>query len=348
VNAATPGTTLEVCAGTYSEQVTVGVSNLTIEGAGTSTIVDPSTLTPSTVSDLDTHQPIVPIFDVSGQSNVTITGLTVEGSGLTTSFSWPGCGDNFVGVLSQNASATLSNVTVEGIKLPPALFGCQDGLAVFAQSSVGPQNTLTVVHSTITNYDKNGVTCVDKYTTCSVAQSTITGMGPTDGIAQNGVQIGPGAPGSVVDHNNVSGNDYTGATNTVEPQADYAAGILLYDGTGSEEVNQNTLTDDQIGVEAVATTATINQNTISQTSGIENSVGIFAVACDFYCGSFGLSGNANVNDAIVHNEISFVTATSGTVGIWTDDSAANTGTGRVIGQLVKNDISGAATPFENG
>src|SRR5579863_209160 len=300
LDAATPGTTVQVCAGTYAEQVSVGVSGITINGAGAgNTIVNPSSATPTTVTDLDTSATIVPIIDVTGQTGVTIRNITVEGSGLSANFT--GCSDNFVGVLYQNATGTVEDTTVDGVELPPSLFGCQDGLGIFAQSS-SSSTSLTLTHSTVTSYDKAGVVCVDNSTTCDVTHNTITGAGPST-TGQNGVQIGPGAPGSVVDHNTISGNDYTGTTNSTEPQADYAAGILLYGATGTVGVNQNTLVNNQIGVETVATNATINQNSLSQTSGIDNSVGIFAVACDFYCSYFGLDGNTNVNDTIVQNQI---------------------------------------------
>lgn len=345
VNAATSGTTVRVCPGIYDEQVTVNVSDITIQGAGaSSTTIDPTTSSPTTMSDLDTGQTIVPIVDVAGQADVTIADLTVEGSGLSNGFS--GCSDNFVGVLFQNASGALADAIVDGVELPTSLFGCQDGLAVFAQSSSG-QTSLTVAHSSITSYDKGGVVCVDANTTCSVAFDTISGVGATDLIGQNGVQIGPGAPGSVVNHNAISGNDFTGSPNTTEPQADYAAGVLLYGATGNVGVDHNSLADNQIGIETVASNATIDHNSLSQSaSGIANSVGIFAVACDYYCWYFGLSGDSNVADSITHNEISFPGApTAGTVGIWTNDSAANSRTGLVIGEVDKNVIAGAAQDY---
>ena len=37
-------------------------------------------------------------------------------------------------------------------------------------------------------FDKNGITCDDTYTNCTITNSTVQGDGPNNGIAQNGIQ----------------------------------------------------------------------------------------------------------------------------------------------------------------
>jgi hypothetical protein len=70
----------------------------------------------------------------------------------------------------------------------------------------------------VNNYDKNGITCDDPGTVCNVKNTTVTGIGSTPLVAQNGIQIWA-ASGSL-SANVVTGNTYDGPTYS-------AAGILI-------------------------------------------------------------------------------------------------------------------------
>jgi hypothetical protein len=348
VTAAQPGATVYVCAGTYAEQVTISTARLTLTGAGATSVIDPTTSSPSTVSDSDTLTPIVPIVDVTpGTAGVKVSNLLVDGSGLTANFSWPGCTDNFVGILYQAASGSVADTSVQNVLYPADLIGCQGGEAILAEDAPSGtanaptgRSTVTIENDTVTTYDKNGVTCNDPGTTCTISQNTVTAS-PTSATAQNGVQIGFGAGGQVSD-NQISGNDYTGATNTVEPAADYAAGILLYGAEGTTDVEWNTLTGNQIGVETVHSSAVLSDDRISETSpGITDSIGVFSVPCDYYCSYAGLSGGT-VAVRVTDTTITFPGfPVPGTDGIWLGDGAASS-TGTVNFVVAGDHISGAA------
>ena len=306
------------------------------------------TSSPATVTDEDTGQTIVPIVDVEpGSTGVTLSNLVVDGSGLSSSFS--GCGDNFVGVLYQEASGTISASTVRNVELSSGLGGCQDGLAIFVQSGSGTAN-VAIQQNTVTNYDKNGITCVDAGTVCNIDQNTITGAGPTSTIgAQNGIQVGPGAAGTI-DNTNASGDDWTGAVNPVEPQADYAAGILLYGAGGKTTVDHSDLGNDQIGLEIVDSNAHVDHSTITETgSGIPGSVGLFDVPCDYYCSGIGLSPG-NVTLSLDHTQVSFAGTPAGSYGIWIGDSWTGSGGsgGTVTYHVDHSQITGATYPTAYG
>ncbi len=91
----------------------------------------------------------------------------------------------------------------------------------------------------MTAYDKNGITCDDAGTICSVTGSTVTGIGPTPLIAQNGIQLYDAAGGSIMG-NTVSGDSYTGGTYT-------AAGLLLIS-NGTLNVSGNTVSDSDVNI----------------------------------------------------------------------------------------------------
>ncbi len=336
VDAAKSGETVHVCAGNYAEQVTISTSGITLSGEGATTIIDPTSATPSTVSDLDTATTTVPVVEISpGTVGVDVENLTIDGSGLSAGFAWPGCADNFVGVFFQASSGSTSGLIVQNVELPPALFGCQQGLAIEVQAGLSGRANVSATQDTISNYDKGGIVCNDSGVSCDLRDNTIRGVGPTS-TGANGVQIGSGATGSV-QGNAISANDYAGPTNSTEPQADYAAGVLLYGAAGQSQVDGNTLTNDQIAVEVVHSDAQVNGNNILETSAIDGSVGIFAVPCDYYCSYFNLAGG-NQQVGVTGNTISL--AGAGTTGIWIGDGAASS-TGSVNAIVAQDAISGA-------
>jgi len=345
--AARPGDEVFVCAGTYDEQVTISTSGITLKGSGPGTVIDPTTSSPVTVRDSDSLSPVVPIVDVTpGTRRVRISGLAIDGSGLTGGFSWPGCGDQFAGVLFQAASGSVDRTVVQNVELPANLFGCQDGNAILIEGAPSgtpnqPTGTarVSIGMNTVTGYDKNGITCNDPGITCGIWRNAVTGV-VTGSIAQNGVQIGFGARGWVRG-NQISADDYTGATNPTEPQADYAAGILLYGARGDTHVTRNTLTNDQIAIEVVHSRSTLRGNAISETGGgIAGSIGVFAAPCDYYCSDFGLSGGGE-HLVMTGNAISFPGGPlAGSYGVWAGDAAASA-TGVVRVHIAGNHIAGA-------
>ena len=124
---------------------------------------------------------------------------------------------------------------MRNIELPPADFGCQDGLGVYVASDPGTNSSVTMNGLTVSAYDKNGITCRDTGTSCGVENSTVTGVGPTSLIAQNGIEVFH-ADSAVLQGNTVSGNTYTGGGAGNE-----ATGLLLWD-VGSVTATGNTLT----------------------------------------------------------------------------------------------------------
>ena len=336
VNAAAAGDKIVVCAGTYPEQVTITTSNLTLMGQGIA-IIQPTSAT-TDASDLDSTQPIVSILAVeSPAKGVHVSNLTIDGSGIESSVD--GCSDDLVGLLYQassgTATATIGHVTVENVT--PSNSGCGSGLGIFVQGGTTgtAKATVTVSNSSVSGYGKNGITCGDVGIKCTITTSSITTT-PTGLVAQNGVQVGFGAAGSV-SGNTISGNFWTAyATDTSnpQPQSDYGAGVLLYAAginasgatTVSTTVKGNHLTNNQIGVEVVDSAASVTGNSILESSpGIADSIGIYGVGCDGYC-SFFTANNGDSLDSVAAsnqavtvsgNTINFASpAPSGSYGIW--------------------------------
>jgi hypothetical protein len=270
---------------------------------------------------------------------VQLAGLTIDGSAIQSSVD--GCTTDLVGILYQastgSASATMKHLAIENTT--PTNSGCGSGLGILAQAGTtgASKATLNISNNTVSAYGKNGITCSDVGIKCTIAGNTITSAA-TGAVAQNGVQVGFGAYGSV-SNNTISGNDWTGTHSNPQVQSDYASGVLLYaagiDSTGvatlSTLVNGNHLTNNQIGVEVVDSVASVKSNSILESSpGIADSIGVYGVGCDAYCGYFTANNGAFLNVAaasgqrvnVAKNTIDFASpAPSGTYGIWLGDSA---------------------------
>jgi hypothetical protein len=164
----------------------------------------------------------------NGGATASVIDLNVTASALTNVCD--GGSDRLRGILSDGASGTISNNTVTGVR--QGLSGCQEGNAIEARNEpfseagpveVGPDVNVTIWNNTVSNYQKNGIT-VDGAVIATVTGNVVTGDGPANYIAQNGIQIGFGGT-ATVRSNTVSGNDYS-------PRTTLACGILLYRADG--------------------------------------------------------------------------------------------------------------------
>jgi hypothetical protein len=140
-------------------------------------------------------------------------------------------GANYFGVVVRGTSADVNESAIHDIGEVP-FNGTQHGNAVVY---VGGAHG-TVSGNTVTRYQKNGITIRDPGTSASVLNNIVTGQGPIDYIAQNGIQISFGASATVTG-NTVSGNDYT-------PEPVTACGLLFFQANGVKQ-SKNSLFDNE-------------------------------------------------------------------------------------------------------
>jgi hypothetical protein len=245
VNASPAGSTAFICPGTYAEQVVitknftlVGVSSLGTSGAAAAGFNNPVITSPANgvvgnATDLFDGSAIaaqIAVLTPSGAGSpilVNISNLAVNGSNNQIS----ACSPNLVGIYYQNASGTMNHLVTSFQELSAGLFGCQSGLAIFAESGYGSGGTsvVTIENSSVHDYDKNGITVDGTGTTATITGNYVVGIGATGATAQNGIQVSDGANGSVK-NNTVTDDVYTGGTYS-------ASGILLYDSGGTNAQN---------------------------------------------------------------------------------------------------------------
>ena len=289
IGKASDGDTINVAAGTYDEQVVIDKS-LTLQGVGITTVIKPSQTTANNFQTFsrkvggpsDYGAPIV-VANVAGGS-VTIKDLKIDGSLVTTSTP----GSRFFGIMYRGTGGLVDSVTVESI-------GIETGDGMYL---VGLDQTVTieVKECTVSGCLKNSITANYASLTANIHHNTATGMGPTSAIAQNGIQIGFGATGTV-SNNTVNNHCWTGTyggTNdpATDSAADGAAGVLLYHPSATTEVGNNTLTGNQFGIWTVGASAiNVHDNNITGLSHTGNAypVGITVWSADQWSDDFGYS-----------------------------------------------------------
>ena len=224
IDGANDGDIIMVTPGTYYENLTISnKNNLTITGTGIgSAIIRPNILKTTGVAhkyDPDMH---VALF-VNASTNLTIQGVTISGNGLS---------PNAV-VFWNAASGEIKNSLVTDTTV---ITGLQTGQGIAVDASSGLISSLNLTNVQINGFNKNGIDAVDGnrgtsspgIITVNVNGGNITGFGPTDMIAQNGILFWERAGGTVggsINGVNISNLNYTNIT-----IPDEASGILGYAG----------------------------------------------------------------------------------------------------------------------
>jgi parallel beta-helix repeat protein len=247
----------------YNEQVTISKS-ITLAGQ-TGAVIQPSPFVQNATS-LSSGNPIAAAILVTPATmGVVISNLIIDGSQNQIS----GCGLNPIGVYFQNASGTVVHTAVRYFELDPADAGCQTGIGIFAQAdgAGGISNVIAEVNS-VHDFQKTGIVGNEIGTTLTATSNVVTGSGPTPNIAQNGIQIGFGATGTI-SGNTVSNLIYSPCVNTSNCPGS-STGILIYDPSTSTSASVNTKSNNVSSTQGAiyylsANDGTISGNTISAT-----------------------------------------------------------------------------------
>ena len=326
VNAASSGSTVNICPGRYPEQLLI-TKRLTIRGiangsADAAIIVPPPGGVLQNTTSLSSGNPIAAQILVQGATGVSLSNLTVDGSnnGLTENSC---AGPNLIGIYYQNSSGSVTHTAVFNQTMNPTN-GCLNGLAIFVQSGNGGTSNVTLSNNHVQNYQKNGITANESGTTVTIRGNTVVGQGPTNGAAENSIQIGFGATGSITG-NTVGDDIWVPPLDTPVDSDDAASGILVYASSGIS-VSQNTVTNTQFGIVFVtdpsfgsADGGAITSNKIAAThifDGIElcnnsnmvtgntvNGSDEAAIHIDSGCQNFSGGGNTGSGNTISGNTI---------------------------------------------
>lgn len=188
------------------------------------------------------------VVTVDGARCTTIRGFTITGPSDVT-------GRNGTGVNVINGGSAVIDSNIITFDTTNPISGLQQGRGI----NVDLASCAMILNNSVSNYQKTGIRINGAGTSAMVFNNIVTGVGATNLIAQNGIQVSRGAT-SLVQGNMVSGNNYTVAGTS-------SAGILLFQvvATAPVVVQFNPIvTSNNLGIALSQTVGTLIQgNTAS-------------------------------------------------------------------------------------
>jgi len=248
IDASSAGFIVNAGPGNFTEQLEVN-KDLTIDGQGSgiTNIISPNVLTLFFTTP-SVNKPVIYVHDAA---DVIIKDLTVDGAGKGNA------NNRFQGIAYRNAGGTVRNCDIKGIRNTP-IDGVQAGVGIYAFADNGTSRKLNVIKNNIVDFQKNATVFSGADLSAKIDSNTITGAGAVNFIAQNGIQLGFGAAGSVR-YNTISNLSYT-------PSTAVSCGVLLYQSSGPDTTANNILTACQMGIYYIDVGGVIRENTISATA----------------------------------------------------------------------------------
>lgn len=231
------GRTLRLRADCTTDSTIVVPQGVTLDGKGhTITAVDPP----------GGH--FVGAVVENGGNVAHVRRLTISANGLTEVCD--GGAAALAGIAFRSASGSITNSNV--LHLNQGASGCQEGHAIVVNHDGPRRHRVTISGNMLSDYQKGGI-FVSGNVSATIRDNVVTGNGPIDYIAQNGIEVAWGARARV-QSNAVSDHSYAGA-------GWVATGILIIGGGGfgtcdGEEcpyttgvrVLENVVVDNDIGI----------------------------------------------------------------------------------------------------
>jgi hypothetical protein len=197
VDAAAPGATIQILAGTYVEQVRIG-KPVTIVGAGMAATV----IRAPAALQRNNKTKETSIVEISEGASVFMSRLTVAGPGSGTCKK----GALTAGIRVRNeAHLDLRFAAVRDIHDTPFAACFHSANAILVGDVPSPAASLTIDHSEVTNYQGVGIVVLGFGSTATITHNTITGPGLASGVGTGGIEFPVGSVGTI-SHNTVSGN----------------------------------------------------------------------------------------------------------------------------------------------
>lgn len=257
VNSVPAGSTVQICPGTYLEQITIN-KNLTLTGVATAgndavvIAVPAGGYVANNVSVLSVRSGLpfaagILVYEPgSTPPRVTINNITVDATGNNVAGSY-----ELAGIAYQNASGIIQRATVLHVDEPPADDGLQSGQGIYAEegNSTSPgSEAISIFNNFVKDYQKNGI-AVRYGGVATITGNTVIGQGPTSGAAENGIELAFGVTKGTITGNTVTNDVW--APDTFADRGDAATGILVYQNAETSApmtINSNSVSNTQIGV----------------------------------------------------------------------------------------------------
>src|SRR6266849_1312910 len=146
-----------------------------------------------------------------------VTGATIQGA-------------RYFVVVADGATVNVTDSDVHDIGNDP-FDGTQHGVGIYFTNGASGD----ISGNSVSAYQKGGIVVNGDGTTATVTGNTVTGLGPVDFIAQNGIQVSRGAV-ATVRGNDIAENFYTGEAGVPNPAGAspegfeyFSTGLLLFE-----------------------------------------------------------------------------------------------------------------------
>jgi hypothetical protein len=188
VDAAAPGTTILINAGTYAEQVTIIGKDLTLSGQKGTIIRAPAGMAQTLLPE-ETRRAIIGVKN----ANVTLLALTINGA--RSAKANPG----LVGILYAQAGGEIRKNTVKDVGFGPRPVRAYEGEGIVVVNRSATPRTITIAENRVAGFNSLGIVVggfasIDNPTfgflTAHVVKNTVVGAGTTNAIEQYGIQYG--------------------------------------------------------------------------------------------------------------------------------------------------------------
>ena len=246
ITKASSGATIQVCSGTYTEQLTI-TQSVSLKAAGTPVVKLPAAPAKSTTtcaSALTSGSP-TPTTEAA-QNEVEVCGaVTVKISGLAIDAAWPEgtCNDDLYGIfVGGGGNLSLSNSRILAAGAQP-INGCQGGIGIeigSGRTSPAQTGTATLANVLVEGYQKNGINVIASGSKATLKSVTVKGAGPTNQIAQNGIEIGEGAEASV--------SKSSSSDNVYSPKTAASTGMIIFESSVGPAVTNSTFENNDVGI----------------------------------------------------------------------------------------------------
>jgi len=256
------GGTVFVSAGLFEEQLVISNTGMSLigTGSGSNPLLDTVVRSPLSLSYFFStginNFPVIGVHDCSG---VSLSSLRVDGAGRGNA------NYRFVGIAYFNAGGSANDCHVTGIRNTP-IDGAQHGVAYYANNNTGGPYTLALTNCDGDDYQKNGMVLAGTGMSFALDGCDLSGAGPVNFIAQNGIQTGSGA-GGTIDNCSASSHVYTINTFT-------ACGLIAINSLSPTNVSNSSFLDNSSGAYYYNVSGSIVDSTITSTNGLFDGVDI--------------------------------------------------------------------------
>jgi hypothetical protein len=248
IDAAQTGDVIDVCAGTYAEQLFV---NKAVRVRGRSGAhVQPTGMVANTTS-LRTGLPIAAVAVVSVHASLDRLDIDASAAGFGDCSSAP----MVMGVFFRGASGALRRSTVHDIP-------CANGTAVVVQGTARSTH-VQIAGNVIHDYQRGGIVANEAGVTATITGNTVKGDGATSDRVQNGIQVGFGARARVR-RNVVQSNAAPSDSNCF-----FDAGNLSYN-ADSGIISDNVFTGNTAAVLIAGKRNRVMRNVLNGMSGVDH------------------------------------------------------------------------------